>query len=229
MILMLFLGSRRQLPASLGLFHLASTICAGQVLLLNDRFIAFRLLELFSAVLVVLYAATTSGPVPLGPEPDAPRPHEDARRIVARRRRMPRWAASALILVVAANAGWIISSILYRHVELLEYLPAWFGKQVINMDSTTADAARIAFSTTGRLSSLASVLEEQDTTVALEIESEQSPGYLRGLAFEVYRQSQGTICRIRKPSFPSRATCTLRTGRTSFGCTRRTPQTPRRW
>ncbi|HPY50225.1 MAG TPA: hypothetical protein PLO68_10200, partial [Sedimentisphaerales bacterium] len=28
MILMLFLGSPRQLPASLGLFHLASTICA---------------------------------------------------------------------------------------------------------------------------------------------------------------------------------------------------------
>ncbi|NLZ05176.1 MAG: transglutaminase domain-containing protein [Phycisphaerae bacterium] len=202
MILMLFLGSPRQLPASLGLFHLASTICAGQVLLLNDRFIAFRLLELFSAVLVVLYAATTCGPAPLELRPDALRPREDARLIVACRRRMPRWAASALILVVAANAGWIISSILYRHVELLEYLPAWFGKQVINMDSTTADAARIAFSTTGRLSSLASVLEEQDTTVVLEIESEQSPGYLRGRAFEVYRQSQWHDLSYQEAVFP---------------------------
>lgn len=202
MILMLFLGSPRQLPASLGLFHLASTICAGQVLLLNDRFIAFRLLELFSAILVVLYAATTYGPVPLESNPDTPRPREDTRLVVSRRRAMPRWVASALILVAAANVGWVISSLLYRHVELLEYLPAWFGKQVINMDSTTADAARIAFSTTGRLSSLASVLEEQDTTVALEIESEQSPGYLRGRAFEVYRQSQWHDLSYQEAVFP---------------------------
>ncbi len=176
MILMLFLGVPQQLPASLGLFHIASTICAGQVLLLNDRFLVFRLLELFSVILVILYAATTRGPtdVPVSP----------------RRQGVPRWAVCGLILVAAANVGWIISSILYRHVELLDYLPAWFGKQVISMDASTDDVSRIGFSTSGRLSSLASVLEEQDPTPALAIESDEPPGYLRGRVFEIYRQSQ---------------------------------------
>lgn len=176
MILMLFLGSPQRLPASLGLFHIASTICAGQVLLLNDRFLIFRLLELCSVILVILYAATTRGPT------DLP--------VSSRNRGIPRWVACGLILIAAANVGWIISSILYRHVELLDYLPAWFGKQVISMDSSAEDASRIAFTTSGRLSSLASVLEEQDPTPALAIECDESPGYLRGRVFDIYRQSQ---------------------------------------
>lgn len=184
MILMLFLGSPRRLPASLGLFHLASTICAGQVLLLDDKFIAFRLLELFSVVLVILYAAATRGPDPV-PTPAAMEPS-----VVSGDRASPRWVVCGLILVVAANVGWAVSSVLYRHVELLEYLPAWLGRQVISMNSTAGDASRIAFSTSGRLSSLALVLDEQDVTPALTIESDEAPGYLRGRVFEVYRQSQ---------------------------------------
>ncbi len=184
MILMLFLGSPRQLPASLGLFHLASIVCAGQVLLLDDRFIAFRVLELFSVVLVILYAATTRSPDPI-PMPTGPGPFALSGGSAS-----PRWVACGLILVGAANVGWAVSSALYRHVELLDYLPAWLGKQVVNMDRGAGEASRIAFSTSGRLSSLASALEEQDVTPALTIESEETPGYLRGRVFEIYRHSQ---------------------------------------
>lgn len=198
MILMLFLGSPRQLPASLGLFHVASTICAGQVLLLEDRFIVFRLLELFSVILVILYAATTRGP---DPEP-APVPVAVGPPVELRPRTSPRWVACGLILVAAGNVGWAISSALYRHVELLEYLPAWFGKQVISMDLGAGDAARIAFTTSGRLSSLALVLEEQDATPALMIESDEPPGYLRGRVFEVYRQSQWLDLSYQEAIFP---------------------------
>lgn len=196
MILMLFLGSPRQLPASLGLFHVANTICAGQVLLLEDRFIVFRLLELFSVIFVILYAATTRGPDP------APVPVAVGPPVGLRPRTSPRWVACGLILVAAGNVGWAISSALYRHVELLEYLPAWFGKQVISMDLGAGDASRIAFTTSGRLSSLALVLEEQDATPALMIESDEPPGYLRGRVFEVYRQSQWLDLSYQEAIFP---------------------------
>jgi peptidoglycan/LPS O-acetylase OafA/YrhL len=46
------------LPPSLGLFHLASVMAAGQVLLLDDRYVAFRLTELLSVILVILYAVS---------------------------------------------------------------------------------------------------------------------------------------------------------------------------
>ncbi len=58
MILILFLGSPERLPSSLGLFHVAITISAGQVLLLDDRYITFRLSELLSVILLVLYLVT---------------------------------------------------------------------------------------------------------------------------------------------------------------------------
>ncbi len=194
MILMLFLGSPRQLPASLGLFHLAAMICAGQVLLLDDRFIIFRLLELFSVILVILYAATTHSPdsIPISVGPP----------IASHDRPSPRWVACGLILVGAANVGWAIGSVLYRHVEILDYLPAWLGRRVVNMDMATGDASRIAFTTSGRLSSLASVLEEQDATPALTIESDEAPGYLRGRVFEVYRQSQWHDLSYQEAVFP---------------------------
>ncbi len=177
MILMLFLGSPQRLPPSLGLFHVANAVCAGQVLLLNDQFIVFRLLELTSVVLVVLYAATTLGPT----ASRAPMP--------ARRRRSP-WFASGLILVVAANGGWIISSVLYRHVEVLDYIPMWFAKQGVGLDRLINTPGQVAFSGSGRLSSLAEILRDQDSAVALSIRAKTAPGYLRAMVFDAYGQSE---------------------------------------
>ena len=103
MILILFLGSPQRLPASLGLFQIAISISAGQILLLNDMYVAYRLLELLSVILVVLYVMSardsTALPVP------------------KRMGCMSRGFAFGLILIVAANCGWIDGSILYRHVE----------------------------------------------------------------------------------------------------------------
>ncbi len=68
MILVLFLGSPQRLPPSLGLFHVATVISAGQALLLDNMYIAFRLSELFSVILAVLYIAaareSTGTPIP---------------------------------------------------------------------------------------------------------------------------------------------------------------------
>ena len=175
MILILFLGSPQRLPLSLGLFHLANAVCAGQVLLLNDRFITFRLLELLSVVLAVLYAATTQGIMTM----QSPRA-----------RRTPRWLVGGVILAIAANGGWIVSSVLYRHVEVLDYIPMWIAKQGVALERAPDAPAHVAFSNSGTLSSIREIIQDQDTVVALTIRADRPPGYLRARAFERYDQSQ---------------------------------------
>ncbi len=175
MILILFLGSPNRLPSSLGLFHVAITISAGQVLLLDDRYVAFRLLELFSVLMVVLYATTLHGPIPV--------PNTQGRA-------NKRWLGFTLILIVAANCGWITSSILYRYVEVLNYLPVWFWRGSAVSESSSDGLSHVGFSTSGKLSSMLMIKGDQDPTVALSISSDTCPGYLRAKAFEFYRESE---------------------------------------
>jgi len=192
MILVLFLGSPRRLPASLGLFHIAITISAGQSLLLNDMYIAYRLLELLSVILVVVYvmSARDSTAVP----------------IPKRMGRMSGAFALGLILIVAANCGWIAGSILYRHVEVLNYLPVWFWRGTVAADGRTEDQARVGFSDSGRLSSVFMIKGDQDPTPVLSITSDSSPGYLRARAFDVYRQSQWYEAPYQELLFPEKKT-----------------------
>jgi len=192
MILVLFLGSPRRLPASLGLFHIAITISAGQVLLLNDMYIAYRLLELLSVILVVVYimSARDSTAMPI-PE---------------RMGRMSRGLAFGLILIITTNCGWIASSILYRHVEVLNYLPVWFWRGTVADDGRTEEQTRIGFSDSGKLSSFFMIKAEQDPTPALSITSDSSPGYLRARAFDVYRQSQWYEAPYQEVIFPEKNT-----------------------
>ncbi len=187
MILILFLGRPDQLPSSLGLFHVAVTISAGQVLLLNDMHITFRLSELLSVILVVLYAASAHGSM------DRPIP--------GRLWRMSRWLAFVLILVVTVNGGWIMSSILYRHVEVLN-LPVLFWGRGSALENTSGDVSRVGFSTSGKLSSVLLIKGEQDPTPALSISSDISPGYLRARAFDVYLQSEWHDLSSQEVLFP---------------------------
>ena len=175
MILILFLGRPDQLPSSLGLFHVAVTISAGQVLLLNDMHITFRLSELLSVILVVLYAASAHGSMD--------------RHIPGRLWRMSRWLAFVLIVVVTVNGGWIMSSILYRHVEVLN-LPVLFWGRGAALGNTSEGMSRVGFSTSGKLSSVLLIKGELDPTPVLSISSDISPGYLRARAFDVYLQSE---------------------------------------
>ena len=178
MILVLFLGSPNRLPLSLGLFHLAAVLAAAQALLLDDRYMAFRLAEVFAVVMLVLYAATARGA---------------GDKLVPRRAgRVSYGFASALVLVFAANCGWIVGSVLYRHVEILDYLPGWPWRANSGLDGSLQTVARVGFSDSGRLSSVLQIKGEQDTTPVLSIACERSPGYLRARAFEKYRHSTWT-------------------------------------
>ncbi len=207
MILILFLGSPDRLPSSLGLFHVAVTISAGQVLLLDDMYITFRLSELLSVILVVLYAVTYT------PKPQRRSAVARGSRVTPIPMRMDRLRSKAsateqhmstpscfqqkagvfafsLILLITANCGWIMSSMLYRHVEVLNYLPVWFWRGRITLESKTDGMALVGFSTSGRLSNVLLLKGDQDPTPALSIKSDSCPGYLRARAFEVYRQSE---------------------------------------
>ena len=174
MILMLFLGAPRRLPPSLGLFHVGITVCAGQILLLDDRFITFRLMEVGSVVLAVAYVGMSPRSI-------------DWPKLTAVRRK-PHWIAGMAILLLATNVAWSVSSVLYRHIESLNYVPIWFSNRSENLDDGRYETSSVGFSDSGKLSSLASVL--QDRSRALTITSADPPGYLRAAAFEVYRQSE---------------------------------------
>lgn len=183
MVLVLFLGSPRRLPASLGLFHIAVTISAGQVLLLDDLYVPFRLLELLSVLLVVLYAtAGNEGQIALSPAVGTQR--NTTRPVVSP------WLSYSLILLLAVNCGWIMSSILYRHVEVLNYLPVWFWSSGGALSSTAEGTGFVGFSDSGKLSSILKIKGEDDPTVVLSIKADSNPRYLRANAFDVYRDSE---------------------------------------
>jgi len=190
MILVLFLGSPNHLPASLGLFHLAAVLSAAQALLLEDMYMAFRLAEVFAVVMLVLYAAAARGATD---------------KLVPRRGgRVSYGFASALVLVFAANCGWIVGSVLYRHVEILDYLPGWPWRSNVGLEGSLQTVARVGFSDSGRLSSVLQIKGEQDATPVLSIACERSPGYMRARAFEKYRHSGWTDLSHRDDVLPTR-------------------------
>jgi len=206
MVLMLFLGPPARLPSSLGLFHIANMLSAGQILLLDDRYVYFRLSELLSVIMAVLYAAASLGATnTLIPEltERMSKPfylrllHRLAPAALLLQNKKAGIVASkkagvlvfSLILLVAANCGWVIGSILYRNVEVINYLPLRFWRGGLRSERTTEGLSHVGFSTSGKLSSILSIKEDPDPTPILSITCDTNPGYLRARAFDVYRLS----------------------------------------
>ncbi len=206
MILILFLRSHRRpgpldgglrvwegapapLSPSLGLFHLGSAMASGQVLLLNDRYVAFRLVELASGTLGVLYAVCSTRGT-LSPVLEGTRPRRGVH------------ALRLALLIAAVNLGWIGGSVLYSHVESLNVLPNWLWRTNMTMDSTVAGVSRIGFSTSGRLSNVLTIMEDTNTEPVLRVTSDGSPGYLRAMAFLAYRQSEWMDTSHREDVWP---------------------------
>lgn len=192
MILVLFLRSPQRLPPSLGLFHLATAMAAGQVLLLDDRYIAFRLAELLSVTLVVLYATAEGREVP-----DSGRPRPGSRLILQ--------ASRLVLLVLTINIGWMAGSLLYRHVESLNVLPAWLYRDGVSLGGTSAGIAHVGFSTSGTLSSILAMKEDQDLAPVLTIAGDRNPVYLRARAYEGYSRSEWSDLAGLDPISPERS------------------------
>ena len=181
------------LPPSLGLFHLASVMAAGQVLLLDDRYVAFRLTELLSVILVILYAVSggcqfrlADFGVRIGATSRIRNPKSEIRNSSGSQ--FASWLPLGLLLLVAVNFGWIGGSLLYRHVEVINFLPAWLSRGSVMLESTTTGVARVGFSTSGKLSTVLAIKEDADTAPVLTVTG-SNPTYLRAMAFETYNQS----------------------------------------
>ena len=210
MILILFLGSPQRLPSSLGLYHIAVTISAGQVLLLDDLYLAFRLSELLSVILLVLYAvaARESNQTLIPAHAVAKTPKSPTRQsrfggvLWRRSERVSRGLVFGLILLVAANTGWITGTLLYGHVEIVNYLPVWFWGTRADTGSSSDDASLVGFSTSGKLSSILMIKGDLDPSPVLNIRSDTRPGYLRACAFEGYRQSEWSDLATKQEVFP---------------------------
>jgi protein-glutamine gamma-glutamyltransferase len=200
MILILFLRPRERpgrpastdpapLSPSLGLFHLGSAVAAGQVLLLDDRYVTFRLVELVSVTLVVLYAScrTISSCIARraskGGKPF--RAADDASPFMYHALYVP-------ILILAVNFGWIGGSILYGRAQALNLLSSWIWRVNVALDPTMTEAFQVGFSTSGRLSGVLEIMEDANPDPVLRITSNSSPGYLRASTFDQYmlRQSE---------------------------------------
>lgn len=184
--------TRAPLSPSLGLFHLGSVMASGQVLLLDDRYVAFRLIELGGVIFVVLYASCTArGPcatqVSVGDE--------------LRRCRSLRTSCLAL-LFVALNIGWIGGSLLYTHAESLNLVPNLLWRTNVSIDTSVTGISRVGFSASGRLSSVQRIMEDANPDPVLRITGDASPGYLRAMAFLTYRQSEWIDTSARDPVPP---------------------------
>jgi transglutaminase-like putative cysteine protease/fumarate reductase subunit D len=195
------------LPPSLGLFHLASVMAAGQVLLLDDRYVAFRLTELLSVILVILYAVSGGSQFRIS---------DFGFRIGAgvrirhpssaiRNSRPGTWLSLGLLLLVAVNFGWIGGSLLYRHVEVINFLPAWLSRGSVILENTTTAAARVGFTTSGKLSTVLAIKEDADTAPVLTVIG-SNPAYLRAMAFETYNQSSWHDLSYREAIAPEQNT-----------------------
>ncbi|HON91841.1 MAG TPA: transglutaminase-like domain-containing protein [Sedimentisphaerales bacterium] len=197
MVLILFLRSRREplsadaairaseramtpLPANLALFHMATVMACGQIWLLDDRYILFRLMELVGVGMVVLYAwgATWGFHGTEFPTPGKPR------------QSLGFHILCAILAVVMINLGWVGGSVLYSRVESLNLLPTWLWRANVPLDTSAAGVSQIGFSASGKLSGVLAIMEDTNSEVVLRITSSASPGYLRAMAFITYRPSE---------------------------------------
>lgn len=193
-------GTVAPLSPSLGLFHLASAMACGQVLLLDDQYIAFRLVELSSVILVVLYALCAARK-PCPASSLMPAEHRSCLSLHA-------WCLA--LLIMAVNLGWVGGSMLYSHAESLNLLPNWLWRANVSFDSAVAAISQVGFSTSGRLSGVLNIMEDTNPDPVLRVTSDASPGYLRAMGFEKYRQSEWHDQRSTDEVYPEQSSLVVR-------------------
>jgi protein-glutamine gamma-glutamyltransferase len=98
------------------------------------------------------------------------------------------WLALGLLLLIVLNLGWIAGSLLYRRVEVINFLPAWLSHGNVPVENTTGPLFQVGFSTSGELSTIQRIKDDPDTTPVLTIAG-NNPSYLRAKAFVSYHQS----------------------------------------
>lgn len=94
-----------------------------------------------------------------------------------------RWWFLAGVTVVCSAVSWASASSLYRYAREIEDTMNRFIHPSLKPES-------VGFSGQGKLGSVASQKGESGKHVALRVYANETPGYLRGKAFETYRSGQ---------------------------------------
>jgi len=189
MILVLYLGSSHVLPPALALFHMAFCISAGQILLLDGQLTGYRSLELGAIVLTVLYIVTSQ---PAGAT-------AETRQLVRSRRAL---AAFVTLLLVTINVGWIVSSLMYQHQGSINILSGMLWGERLETGAANEDMTTVGFSTSGTISNVLLMIDDPDQEPLLTITADETPGYLRARAFEMYRDNEWITYNTREPVYP---------------------------
>ena len=191
MVLILFLRSPEHLLATVALFHLGIAVSAGQVLLLDGREGAYRLLELMAVALATLYIATAQT---LSPSSTSPPPRHPRREV---------WAFAGLI-VLTLNIGWIFSSLLYQNQRKINLLSHALWGQEGTLNANAASSAIVGFDDSGRLENLLEIMQDLDQDPVLSIAGKENPGYVRARAFDKYRRGAWVAYPDRETLYPER-------------------------
>jgi len=80
--------------------------------------------------------------------------------------------------------------VLYQYQGTVNALGTWLWGESSGPAYMVGQAAEVGFSTSGRLSSLLTIIEKPDPTPIVKITCDHNPGYLRACAFEGYTQAQ---------------------------------------
>ncbi len=190
MVAVLYLGQRDTLPASFAFFQIALTIASGQILLLDDRTALFRILEAASVAGAALYMVTYRSAVNRAAQQQI-RPPGSSRNL-----------ALAAALVLTLNSGWVLGSVLYQHQGTVNALGNWVWGESSGPAYLTGQVGEVGFSSSGRLSSLRTIMERPDSSPIVKITCDNSPGHLRASVFEAYRQSEWYDRSQREAMYP---------------------------
>ena len=81
-----------------------------------------------------------------------------------------------VLLLVAINLGWIGGSLLYRYMEVINFLPAWLSRgTAVPWNEGRPSVAHVGFSTSGKLSSVLSIKEDTDSAPVLTVTGDSNP------------------------------------------------------
>ncbi|TWU43811.1 Protein-glutamine gamma-glutamyltransferase [Novipirellula aureliae] len=181
-----FVRSKRDRPPNhLPILAITAMIFTGDIQVQTSERLFFQLLSILLVVLSIGYflACRNSSPTTGNP-------------IGGSTFTKQRWWLLAGVAIACSAIAWASASNLYRYAREIEDTMNRFIHPSLKPES-------VGFSGQGRLGSVASQKGESGKNVALRVDAEKIPGYLRGKVFDTYLPGQWQCVATSKPLKPA--------------------------